>query len=155
MQSTHEIYRPRLLRALGQWPYPELQLKVYGLIADDQSLDQSMQDTARTFIENEVLGAVASTGESDGLGFVIVHPGTLGLSVSAYWWTQGSVLCQRFYRKLYDAKDPLNMASRASIGCVWELGIIDAERQIWIRRMMGEMPDPKGYLAEFTNLKEV
>ena len=155
MQGTHEIYRPRLLTALGQWSYPELQLKVYGIIADDQSLDQTMQDTARTFIENEVWGAVASTGESDGLGFVILHPGSLGLSVSAHWWTQGSVLCQRFYRKIYDARDPLDMSSRASIGCVWELGIIDAERQTWIRRMMGNTPDPKAYLAEFANLKEV
>lgn len=155
MQDDHEIYTPRRLSALGNWSYPELQLKAYGLAAKDQSLNDSVQDTAQAFVQNEVLDAVASTGDSNGVGFVIVHPGSLGLSVSAHWWTQGSVLCQRFYRRLYDAKDPLDMQSRASIGCVWELGIIEAERQIWIRRMMGVAPDPKAYLAEFVTLKEV
>lgn len=155
MTDTHEVYRPRLLKGVGQWSYPELQLKIYGLTADDKALDDTVEETARAFIQDEVLAAVASTGDGDGLGFVILHPGSLGLSVSAHWWTQGSVLCQRFYRKLYDANDPLDMASRASIGCVWELGIIEAERQIWIRRMMGDTPDPKAYLAEFANLKKV
>ncbi|WP_210209364.1 MULTISPECIES: hypothetical protein [Ensifer] len=91
---------------------------------------------------------MAAGGDSNGLGFVIVHPGSLGISISAHWWIQGSVLCQRNYRKLYTASEPMDAARRPAIACVWELALINAEQEAWRKTMMKDEPDPLAYMEE-------
>ncbi|MBO9427018.1 hypothetical protein J7444_19945 [Labrenzia sp. R4_1] len=85
-------------------------------------------------------------GDSNGLGFVILHPGDLGVTIAAQWWSQGSVLCQRIYRRQYDDDVPLDTIRRPSVACVWELEIINAEQTIWRETMMTLRPDRFAYL---------
>lgn len=114
-----------------------------------------MQQTARHFIREDVLPRMTSLGDSNGLGFAIIHPGTTGLSISVHWWAQGSVLCQRFFRQLYGTDTPLDMTERPSIGCVWEMGIIAEETKIWRDTMMAEVPNLQGYLQMTGNLSAI
>ncbi|QBF32943.1 hypothetical protein CFI11_17195 [Thalassococcus sp. S3] len=88
-------------------------------------------------------------GDSNDMGFVIIHPGDLGLSISAHWWAQGSVLCQHIYRRLHDAPLPMDTVSRPVIGCVWELALIQSEQRAWRTAMMRPDPDPEAYLLTF------
>lgn len=94
-------------------------------------------------------------GEDNGLGFVILHPGTAGLTVSAFWWAQGSVLCHRMYRRLWSEDRALDPTSRPVVGCVYELALIDAEHRVWRETMMGPRPDPEAYLATWAPLRSV
>ncbi|MEL7254094.1 MAG: hypothetical protein AAGL23_07955 [Pseudomonadota bacterium] len=144
---THEVYAPRPVTFLGAWSFPGLQLKIYGLSAEDRPITDAMEAAARQFIENDVLPSMNALGDSNGLGFAILHPGTAGLSIPVHWWTQGSVLCQRFYRQLYGADAPLNMTERPSIGCVWEMEIVAQETRIWRETMMVDVPDANAYLT--------
>ena len=87
--DTIEVYRPRALSDLGLWEAAGLRLKVYGLCAEGQALSDSLLEEARAVAREEVPPRVAAEGEDNGLGFVIVHPGDLGITVSVHWWIQG------------------------------------------------------------------
>lgn len=141
-----EIYRPRAVFDLGVWSAGDLRVKVYGLRAQERSVTDEMASTARGVLHKDVLPRVAAMGESNDLGFVIIHPGALGLSIAAHWWAQGCVLCQHFYRRLYDEAAAMDARDRPVVGCVWELAIVNAEQEAWRRTMMTPAPDPTAYL---------
>lgn len=147
MIGPHELDHPRQVRHLGLWPVDTMQFKAYGLLAEGKDISDEMITQAKLFLEQEVLIRVRDMGDSNGLGFVIVHPGDLGLSIAAQWWTQGSVLCQHIYRKAYDALAPMDTVNRPVVGCVWEMALIDEEQRAWRRTMMTATPDPSVYLA--------
>ncbi|CCV06864.1 hypothetical protein MESS2_410027 [Mesorhizobium metallidurans STM 2683] len=48
--KTIEIYHPRSISNLGQWDIGGLQLKVYGLVADNKKVDGSMVTLAQSFV---------------------------------------------------------------------------------------------------------
>ncbi|MDF1793723.1 MAG: hypothetical protein P1U88_17555 [Thalassobaculaceae bacterium] len=142
-----EIYRPRAVAMHGIQRVGSIEIKVYGLCADGQTITDEMMSTSQRFLEAEVLPRATATGGSNGLGFVIIHPGELGLSISAHWWIQGCVLCQHFFRQAYGAQQPVAANSRPVIGCVWELALINAEQQAWRETMMSGEPDRTAYLS--------
>lgn len=141
-----EVYRPRVISDHGIWDDGIQQFKIYGLLADGKTLSAGMLSEARRFLKVEVLDRVTTMGESNGLGFVIIHPGDLGLSISAHWWVQGSVLCQHIHRQLYDASEPMDTVARPVVACVWELALINAEQEAWRQTMMRTTPDRAAYL---------
>ena len=146
-QSVTELYRPRAVSDLGHWDVYPLKLKVYGIAADGKEITEMVFDNAHSFVSDEVLPLVEAEGEDNGLGFVIIHAGDLGVSVLAHWWIQGSVLCQHIRRTLWGADTPMDTATRPVIACVWELGLINAEQEIWRETMMISQPDPAAYLS--------
>jgi len=150
-----ESYRPRAVTELGLWSIDGLQLKVYGIAADRKEITDSTINFARSFVSDEVPPLVAAEGDDNGLGFVIIHPGDLGLSVLAHWWIQGSVLCQHIHRTLWDAAQPLNTLTRPAVACVWELGLIDAEQKIWRKTMMKADADASAYLETWADMNTV
>ena len=145
-QGARELYRPRAVSDLGLWNVGSLTLKVYGIVADGKEVTDETLNDAYAFVSEEVPPLVAAEGEDNGLGFVIIHPGDLGVSVLAHWWIQGSVLCQHIRRQLWGADTPMNTAERPVIACVWELGVINAEQEAWRETMMTPAPDPSAYL---------
>lgn len=153
--NTHfvEVYHPRAVSDHGVWDVGPLQIKAYGLLAEGKKITDEMLSKARLFLREDVLPRVAAEGEDNGLGFVIIHPGDLGISISAHWWIQGSVLCQHIHRQLYDAKDPMDTVTRPVVGCVWELALINAEQEIWRETMMRVEPDRGGYLTSRARFK--
>ncbi|MEM7634870.1 MAG: hypothetical protein AAF299_09945 [Pseudomonadota bacterium] len=150
-----DVYRPRAVSGLDVWHIGDLRLKVYGITADGQELTDDLVSKAQAFAQRELPALVAAEGEDNGLGFVIIHPGELGVSVLLHWWIQGSVLCQHIERTLWGDDKPMDTASRPVIACVWELGLIDAEQRIWRDVMMVPQPDADAYLNAQVSMSEV
>ena len=144
--ATIEVYHPRDVSNLGTWKIGGLKFKVYGLFAPEKVATEDMLTDAEDFVRRDVLPRVQEEGDDNGMGFVIVHPGDLGVSVSVHWWIQGSVLCQHIYRKLYAATEPMDTVKRPVIACVWELAVINAEQEAWRRTMMRHDPSPSAYM---------
>jgi hypothetical protein len=144
--GTIERYSPRAVLYMGVWDVGHLKLKVYGVLAAGKELTSSMIDDANAFVSQDLPPLVSAEGDDNGLGFVIIHPGDLGISVLAHWWIQGSVLCQHIRRTLWGADTPMETAARPVIACVWELGLINAEQQLWRDTMMAGQPDAESYL---------
>jgi hypothetical protein len=132
---------------LGTWEVGHLKLKVYGILAPGRAFTNAIIDDAKAFVVQDLPSLVSAEGGDNALGFVIIHPGELGVSVLAHWWIQGSVLCQHIRRTLWGADRPMDTASRPVIACVWELGLINAEQQLWRDTMMSVEPDPASYLS--------
>lgn len=142
-----EIYAPRAVSDLGLWEIEGLAFKVYGLLAEGKDITDEMVTLGRSFLRDEVLPVIAAEGEDNGLGFVIIHPGDLGISTAVQWWVQGSVLCQQIHRQLYGAAAPMDSKTRPVVACVWELALINAEQEIWRQKMMTDPPNPSAYLT--------
>lgn len=142
-----ELYTPRTVSHLENWDVGHLKLKVYGILAPGRELTDAIIDDAKAFVVQDLPSLVSGEGDDNGLGFVIVHPGELGVSVLAHWWIQGSVLCQHIRRTLWGAEKPMDTATRPVIACVWELGLINAEQQLWRETMMSGEPDAASYLT--------
>lgn len=153
--DNFEQYLPRPVTDLGNWDIHGLKYKVYGITAKGKEISETLLDDARRFIATEVSVLIRAQGEDNGLGFVVIHPGDLGVSILVHWWIQGSVLCQHITRKLWDADVPLDSASRPVIACVWELGLINAEQKIWRETMMTGEPDPAAYISTRSTIKDV
>jgi len=146
-RGATELYRPRAVSDLGLWEIAPLTLKVYGLVADGKEVTEAAINEAYSFVGEEVAPLVAAEGEDHGLGFIVIHPGDLGMSILAHWWIQGSVLCQHIRRTLWGADAPMDTAARPVIACVWELGLINAEQEAWRETMMNAVPSPSAYLS--------
>ncbi len=143
-----EIDHKRAVSDLGLSTIGAMQLKIYGLVAENMSVTDQMLTQSKEFLRDEVLGRVRAMGDSNDLGFVIIHPGELGLTISAHWWAQGSVLCQHIYRRHYSDDAPLDTVTRPVVACVWELAIINAEQEAWRGTMMNSTPNRSAYLAQ-------
>lgn len=141
-----EVYRPRAILDLGVQETESLEVKVYGLLAEGKEITDKMVEQAAEILRRDVPQRVAALGDSNGLGFVIIHPGDLGISISFHWWIQGSVLCQHIHRQLYGASEPMDTRTRPVVACVWELALINSEQEAWRRTMMISRPDPAAYL---------
>ena len=144
-----EIYSPRAITNRGVWEVEANRFKIYELLADRKAVTDEMIEAAEIFLREEVILDVEKMGDSNDLGFVIIHPGDLGVTIAAQWWSQGSVLCQRIYRRQYDDASPLDTINRPAVACVWELEIITAEQNIWRETMMKSQPDKSAYLDTF------
>lgn len=142
-----EMYHTRTKKDLGVWAFGDVRFKAYTLLAHGKSLATNVISAAQEFVKDEVLGRMNDMGDSNSLGFVIIHPGDIGLTIAAHWWAQGSVLCQHIYRRVYEDAEPLETVTRPAVGCVWELEIITAEQEAWRATMMTNAPDPEAYLA--------
>ncbi len=150
-----ELYRPRAATQVGVWQVEQTNFKVYGILADGKALTEEILLDADGFIRNELPACMKTEGAENGLGFVIIHPGELGVSILAHWWVQGSVLCQRIRRKLYGAHTPMDTTTRPVVACVWELGLIGVEQQIWRDTMMIDQPNAAAYLNARATISHV
>lgn len=149
-------YRPReVVSDLGTWESGTQKFKVYGILAEGQKITENIINNAHNYLLNDIPDVIGSNDENDGLGFVIIHPGELGVSVLVHWWIQGSVLCQHVRRWLWGSDVAIDMSSKHVVACVWELGLINAEQTIWRSTMMNETSSPSNYLATRPNLNAV
>jgi len=150
-----EHYKPRAVSDLGNWEIGSMRFKVYGILAAGRDLTKSIIADARAFAQDDVPPLVAAEGDDNGLGFIVIHPGDLGVSILVHWWIQGSVLCQHIQRTLCGSDEPMDTRSRPVIACVWELGLIDAEQRAWRETMMTGRPDAQAYLDSRAALAHV
>lgn len=150
-----EIFAPRTVSVLGLWTVGKFRIKAYGICADGQTLNPVAIEDARRFAEQELPRRAEAQGDDDALGFAIVHQGTAGVTILVHWWAQGSVLCQALERIPSATGIPLDQSNRSSIACVWELGLINAEQQIWRDTMMTENANPEAYANSWAEVTEV
>ncbi|MEL7217942.1 MAG: hypothetical protein AAGK01_05875 [Pseudomonadota bacterium] len=77
--------QPRHLASLRGQQFSALRGMLYALTTDGQALTDDTRVVTARFISDDVNPCAEASFESNGLGFVIIHPGTAGLSISAHW----------------------------------------------------------------------
>lgn len=140
-------YVEREFRAAGLWTIPGLRLKAYAIGTGDP-VSPATLDAARSWSEAVLPDAAATEGGSSGLGYAIVHAGSLGTWLLAQWWAHGDICCQRMALAPPGTRAFASVGERPLHACVWEQVVIGHERDAWVRRMMKAAPDAEGYLAD-------
>jgi hypothetical protein len=85
-----------------------------------------------------------------GVGFLIVHQTTDSCFALVDWWVREDQLHQRVFAAPPDRPAAFEPLLAPVVGCVPALGVIDHERQAWLRHVLANPagPDIDGYLAD-------
>ncbi|MBX2869916.1 MAG: hypothetical protein KTR18_14650 [Acidiferrobacterales bacterium] len=80
------LYEPRELRVnIGVWESSSHKFKVYGIVAKNRDITDTTLLLARSFLLDVISEDIAPCEQDNSLGFVIIHPGELGVSVLVHW----------------------------------------------------------------------
>ena len=142
-------YAPRPVRSLGVWEVDGWRLKAYALAATPREPAPALLEAVREHA-SATLPRPAVAADRYGVGYVGIHECD-GTDYAFFgWWARGNEL----YHHLLSCPSgrPHELASLTGAdaglaGCVWELGVVNFEREAWIRHgMRGGVPDIDGYL---------
>lgn len=102
---------------------------------------------ARSSAERIVPEAAACEGESEGLGFAILHGEQAGAWLLR-WWAHGDIPCGRLQRADPGPTGSAPQGARPLAACVRGPAAIDHERRARVRTATTGTPDPGAHLAD-------
>jgi hypothetical protein len=136
--SLAHAYHQRRAEFVSEERIGDWRLKLYGLARPDKGVRPELIETTRR-LAAECLPPV---GETDhGTAFAIAHDANFPIAL-VYWWHAENELHQRQWAGRPD--DPVNLApmTHPGAGCVWEMGVIQFERNAWIEDVIGNPAGP-------------
>lgn len=75
--------------------------------------------------------------------FLIVHEGTDGVWSLVNWWTGNEMLRTNTYFTSYKEKEKISLfPTSGSMACVWELPVINHEKNAWIQHVLMKASNP-------------
>ncbi len=122
-------------------------LKVYAIEAPGAESPKSLVEHALHFLEPRL--PVPSSAEP-ACGFVILHAGDEALWLLVDLWAR-DILKHFLYRAPLASPEALESApADGTAACVWELRVIQHERDAWVRHVLARPsePDLEAYLAD-------
>jgi hypothetical protein len=124
-------------------------LKVYSIVYGHAPLARELYDDGLRRAMTD-LPKPAVTEHRPGVGFVIFHQGRGWHYLVLSWWDNENELPQRVYVKPIDASNtPWRPASGSESICVWDLRIIQFERDAYVRHVLGgESPKLDVYVSD-------
>jgi hypothetical protein len=125
---------------LGTWP-----TKLYGLAVTGRP-DHGLVEAARAAAA-EAIPQQASREPGRQAAFVIAHQARPACFVLICWWATPVDLRRRYLTSPLDRPTGLDPMPADSVGCVWELALIEHERQAWSRHILTGTPDLSAYLT--------
>lgn len=78
-----------------------------------------------------------------GAGFVIAHQGQHAEWILVDWWIQGGILCQRLFSRPLGSNKPIEAAPAPLTACVWELPVLNHERDAWVQHVLADPANPR------------
>jgi len=135
-----EPYKPREAEFRKEADFGEWRLKVYGISTGDELVSDALVETGLNAILPN-LPQPALSEDRYGVGFVIIHRGTMRNWFSLDWWEYEDILFHRLYSSPLDNANEISAEESAAIACVHELKIISFENEAWIKTVLGNNGD--------------
>lgn len=147
--SSLEPYKARRVSFVKQLSTSGWKLKVYAISAGTGPVTEELVATGLEAIV-PALPRPAVTSDRYGLGFAIIHRGTLRNWFLLDWWEYDDILFHKLFSSPLDDMKPVTAEESAAIACVHELKIIDFECEAWINTALRKDggPDFDGYLEQ-------
>lgn len=150
MFQRSERYEARPIQFLEVLEHGGWRFKIYSIVYGPDPLDRALYDEAIDLALSE-LPSPAVTAHRPGVGFIICHQGRGWHYLVVNWWDNENELPQHIYVRAIDAR-PQTDWHRAAEGqstCVWDLQVIAAEREAYVRCALSspDGPDLDAYLA--------
>jgi len=123
---------------VGDW-----RLKLYGLARPEIEVRPELVAITRD-VAAEVLPPVDAVHH--GVAFAIAHDARFPIAL-VYWWADENELHSTI--RAGETLETIGPVAPTAHGCVWEMGIIEFERQAWIADVIGnpDGPDPDRYMS--------
>ena len=144
-----EPYKPRDVEFRKEVAFDGWRLKVYGISTGDEPVSSDLVETGLSAILSS-LPQPAFSEDRYGVGFVIIHRGSLRNWFSLDWWEYEDILFHNLYSSPLDKPSDVTAEESAAIACVHELKIINFETEAWIQTVLSSNASPnfEKYLRE-------
>lgn len=144
-------YKRRPIRYLETWEKDGWRVKVYGIAAVADRPSRDLVDAIKG-VAAKMLPSPALADSRYGVGFLYAHQGRDGGGfASVNWWGNENELFHYQYEASPDSISDLRPVEETggSTGCVWDLAVIEHERQAWVECVLGNDagPDLDAYIA--------
>ena len=117
-------------------------IKVYGISAKSLPLPEGIVSEALKNVLSH-LPQPAVTEQRYGIGFLIIHQGTLRYWFLLDWWEKEDIIHHKLFSSPLDKPNAITAESDKSlVACVHELRVITFESEAWIKTALGNDDDP-------------
>lgn len=131
MEADVLRHAPRPVRLIDREVLAGWRVKVYGIslageAVRDELIALGKETAAATLpasVENRDLGRYA---------FVVIHDAPDNAYVLVHWWAGGNEMHQKVFSAPRESLDAMTTHPTDAIGCVWELSVVEFERQAWL-----------------------
>jgi hypothetical protein len=152
-----ERYAPRPTSFLELLERDGWRMKLYAITYGPAPLDRQVYEEGLALAFAD-LPRPAVTAHRPGVGFVVCHQGRGWQYLVVNWWDNENELPQHVYARPIEPAAPRAAGwQRAAEGqaiCVWDLQLIAAERDAYVRHVLTPQagPDLEAYLADHAAL---
>lgn len=144
-------YRPRRIRCMEIWQPEGWTLKVYAVEHDGRHLDAPMLARAKARALTRLAEVDATDPAHHSMGLVTLHLGENGDYLLVNTWTDNDILRHANFGAAPGGEFRDDWPGTAA--CVWELAVIQHEREAWLRHMLRPdgPADPDAWMADLLN----
>ena len=136
MSRSYEPYAPRPVESHGHLQRSGHELKLYSVRYGDEPIDLDAYREGIGMALSRLPPADPEAGRP-GLGFLIVHRGRGADYVVLAWWDRENELPVRVFVR---ADGDWRPAGESESFCVWDLEIVNHERNSYVETVLGEEP---------------
>ena len=141
-----ETYSPRPIRLIELLEHDGWRFKLYAITYRAEAFDRASFDSAMLIALKE-LPSPAITAQRPGVGFMICHRGRGWDYLVVCWWDNQNELPMHIYVRPRDASVPWRRARDSESICVWDLQVINFERDAYVREVLAAEQSVDCYLA--------
>jgi len=142
-------YKKRKVHFINQASHNNWRIKVYGISVSGEPLaDELVYNAVNNLLPN--LPETAITDQRYGVGFLIIHQGTMRNWFLLDWWETEDIMHHLLFSSPLEEPDSITAEPDTSlIACVHELRVINFESEAWIKTMLNEDRNsvPDAYLT--------
>ena len=129
-------YKKRKVQFINQATHNDWRIKVYGISVSSKPLAEELVCNALNILLPN-LPEAAITDQRYGVGFLIIHQGTMRNWFLLDWWETEDIMHHLLFSSPLDAPDSITAEPDTSlIACVHELQVINFESEAWIKTML-------------------
>ena len=135
-------YIARPVEFIAQMNSEGWRIKVYGISAKSLPLPEGIvADASKNLLSH--LPQPAVTEQRYGVGFLIIHQGTMRYWFLLDWWEKEDIVHHKLFSSPLDKPSAITAeADKSLIACVHELRVITFESEAWIKTVLGRDDDP-------------
>ena len=140
--NTIEPYLKRPVKFLKQVNSGNWRIKVYGISAKSESLPEELFNEGVSTVL-PLLPEPPMSEDRYGVGFLIIHQGTMRNWFLLDWWEYEDILFHRLFSSPLSSPDTITPEEDSSVAaCVHELRVINFESEAWIKTVLSNDSEP-------------
>lgn len=146
-KKPFNLYEKRIIEFKEVIKVYDWKVKIYTITKNDVFQSEIVLES----IINQLPQLLRAAANHHEIAFLIVHEGGDGIWSLVNWWTGKEMLRTDTYYSSFEQPDKLVQRPKpGSMACVWELPVINHERNAWVEHILkkAEKPDFDNYLSD-------